>query len=147
MQLCLPVERGHHVTASISFFVLPAKTLHLKLIVLQHEMSHGLPMLFPRAHAVSILYQSCSALAVSPCTHKRPIEAARPEQTPLRGLAQMPDNRPDYYAYVTDAGCGAACILECESGPVSVCRSCCEDSSKSHFYAVGQLSSPLAPWS
>lgn len=51
-------------------------------------------MLFPRAHAVSILYQSCLVLAVSPCTYKRLIEAARPQQTPLWGLAQMPDNRP-----------------------------------------------------
>ncbi len=73
-----------------SVFSLPT----LKLIVLDHEMSRALPMLFPRAHTVPALCQSCLALAVSLCRNKRPIELARPRQTVLRGSAQLTNNKP-----------------------------------------------------
>lgn len=55
--------------------------------------SRDKPMLFPRAHAVPSLCQSCLALVVSLCRYKRPIEAARPQQTVLQGSGELANNK------------------------------------------------------
>lgn len=107
----------------------PCQPRYLKLFVSDHETSHERPMLFSRAHAV---LSFCASLVWCWLTlpghiKENPIQETRPWQTALRGLAQMPNNKLTIMYLWQMQVVVLDVLLESDSRPVSVSKSCCED--------------------
>lgn len=103
---------------------------NLERIVLDHELSHGWPILFPRAHAVlspSVPVLCAFCLSLDVWKKKKTIQETRPWQTALWGLAQIPHNKLTIVYLWQMQVVVLHFLLVSYSRPVSVSKSCCED--------------------